>query len=118
MSATSVLHRSAESRKARDERRAPESMQFAFVAIVVLGVAAAIVAERWLSDDAPRWCEWAAGALVTLALFDHVSGFLLAAGMLAVAGVRADRRAWVWRAAIGAAIALWAVAWGTSFAHQ
>jgi len=31
-------------------------------------------------------------------------------------GARADRRAWVWRAAIGGAVTLWAVVWGTSFA--
>ena len=70
------------------------------------------------SATRPRWSAWAAGGLVVLALFDHVSGFLLAAGMLAVAGLRTDRRAWEWRAGVVGAVGLWAVVWGTSFAHQ
>jgi hypothetical protein len=82
------------------------------------GVASAMVAERWLADDPPRWCEWCAFGLVALALFDHVSGFLLAAGMVALAGVRYDRRAWAWRLGVGAAIATWALVWGTAFAKQ
>jgi hypothetical protein len=89
-----------------------------YALLELLGVAAAMVAERWLRDDAPRWCPWAAGALSALALFDHVSGFLLLAGMVAVAGIRTDRRAWAWRGSLIGALALWAVVWGTSFAHQ
>jgi hypothetical protein len=89
-----------------------------YALLELLGVASAVLAERWLRDDAPRWCAWAAGGLVAVALFDHVSGFLLVAGMLAVAGLRTDRRAWVWRSAVVAALALWAVVWGASFAHQ
>jgi hypothetical protein len=89
-----------------------------YALLELLGVAAAMLAERWLGDDAPRWSAWAVSGIVALALFDHVSGFLLAAGMLAVAGVRSDRRAWEWRAGIVAALGLWAVVWGTSFAHQ
>jgi hypothetical protein len=38
--------------------------------------------------------------------------------MVAVAGVRRDRRAWEWRAAMGAAVVLWTVVWGSSFVHQ
>ena len=89
-----------------------------YALLELLGVAAAILAERWLGEDAPRWSAWAAGGLVALALFDHVSGFLLAAGMFAVAGLRRDRRAWEWRAGVVGAIGLWAVVWGASFAHQ
>ena len=63
-----------------------------YVLLELLGVAAAIVADRWLGDDPPRWCTWVAGGLVAVALFDHVSGFLLAAGMIAVASFRTDRR--------------------------
>jgi hypothetical protein len=89
-----------------------------YAILELLGVAAAVLAERWLADDAPRWCAWAVGGLVAVALFDHASGFLLAAGAFAVAGVRVDRRAWEWRVAIGAAVLLWAVVWGSSFADQ
>lgn len=89
-----------------------------YALLELLGVAAAVVAERWMHDDAPRWCPWAAGGLAAVAMFDHVSGFLLVAGMLTVAGLRTDRRAWAWRGAVVAALALWIVVWGTSFAHQ
>ncbi len=89
-----------------------------YAVLELLGVASAVVAERWLAHEAPRWCAWAAGAIVAVALFDHVSGFLLGAGMLAVAGVRLDRRAWEWRAALGAALLLWAAVWSAPFADQ
>jgi hypothetical protein len=89
-----------------------------YALLELLGVGAAMLAERWLGDDAPRWSAWAASGIVALALFDHVSGFLLAAGMFAVAGIRTDRRAWEWRAGVVGAVGLWAVVWGTSFAHQ
>ena len=89
-----------------------------YALLELLGVASAMLAERWLGDAAPRWSAWAAGGLVALALFDHVSGFLLAAGMLAVAGLRTDRHAWQWRAGVGGAVVVWAAVWGTSFAQQ
>lgn len=89
-----------------------------YALLELLGVAAAVLAERWLGDTAPRWSAWAAGGIVALALFDHVSGFLLAGGMLAVAGFRTDRRAWEWRTGVMGALGLWAAAWGTSFVHQ
>jgi hypothetical protein len=89
-----------------------------YALLELLGVASAVIAERWLGAEAPRWCAPAVGGLVLVALLDHASGFLLAAGVFAVAGFRADRRAWEWRAAIGVAVALWAFVWGTSFAEQ
>jgi hypothetical protein len=89
-----------------------------YALLELLGIACAVLAERWLADDPPRWCAWIVGALVAVAVFDHVSGFLLAAGVLAVAGVRLDRRAWEWRLAVGAALLLWAVLWGPAFADQ
>ena len=88
-----------------------------YALLELLGVASAVVAERWLRGS-PAWCGWAAGVLVALALFDHVSGFLLAAGMFTIAGVRRDRRAWTWRASVAGGVGLWAVLWGASFAHQ
>lgn len=89
-----------------------------YALLELLGIAAAVLAERWLGDTAPRWSAWAAGGIVALALFDHVSGFLLAGGMLAVAGFRTDRRAWEWRTGVVGALGLWAAAWGTSFVQQ
>jgi hypothetical protein len=89
-----------------------------YALLELLGVASAIVAERWLRDDGARWCAAAAGGLVAFALLDHVSGFLLLAGMVAVAGLRTDRRAWAWRGALAGALALWALAWGAAFVHQ
>ena len=46
--------------------------------------------ERWLRRPA-RWHVALLAVIVRVALFDHVSGFLLAAGLFAVAGVRGDR---------------------------
>jgi hypothetical protein len=89
-----------------------------YALLELLGVVAAVVAERWLGDAAPRWCAPVAGAVVAVALFDHASGFLLAAGLVAVAGLRRDRRAWEWRGAIAAAVLTWAVVWGSSFVQQ
>jgi hypothetical protein len=58
------------------------------------------------------------GSIVAVAVFDHVSGFLLAAGLFAVAGARNDRRAWAWRSAVVVACLLWAVVWGSAFRQQ
>jgi hypothetical protein len=88
-----------------------------YALLELLGVVAFVLADRWLS--APRsWHATAAGAVTLLAVFDHVSGLLLAAGLFAVAGVRRDTPAWRWRAAIVAPVALWSAAWGPSFLHQ
>jgi uncharacterized membrane protein len=88
-----------------------------YALLELLGVAAAILAERWLRDP-QRWQPPAAGALVLVAVFDHVSGFLLAAGLLAVAGWRTGAVARRWRLGIGCALGVWAVVWGSSFLAQ
>jgi hypothetical protein len=44
--------------------------------------------------------------------------FLLAAGLLTLAGRRRDRDAWAWRSAIAAPIAVWLVTWGPHFLVQ
>jgi Dolichyl-phosphate-mannose-protein mannosyltransferase len=88
-----------------------------YALLELLGVSAAVIAERWARDPR-RWHAAVAGALVLVAIFDHVSGFLLAGGLLAFAGVRTDREAWRWRAYIAGALALWAVTWGSSFLVQ
>jgi hypothetical protein len=58
------------------------------------------------------------GGLVLVALFDHVSGVLIAAGLLAVAGLRRDRDAWRWRGAVIAAGGGWAAVWGLAVVDQ
>ena len=88
-----------------------------YALLELLGVAAGMLAERWLRAP-QRWHPAAVGGIVLLAVFDHVSGFLLAVGLLAVAGRRTGVVARRWRMAIGGALALWMVVWGTSFLAQ
>ena len=83
----------------------------------LVGVASAMVAESWL-ERPRRWHARAAGALTLVCLLLHVSGFLLGAGLLALAGRRTDREAWRWRAALAIALAAWTVLWGPSFLTQ
>ena len=88
-----------------------------YAVMELIGVAIAVTAESWLR--APRRRHAAViGALVFAGLMTHVSMFLAAVGLLAVAGRRNDRDAWRWRAGIGAGIGAWALAWGPSFLVQ
>ncbi len=88
-----------------------------YALLELLGVAGAMLAERWLRRPA-GWHAAAVLAIVAIALFDHVSGFLLAAGLFAVAGIGTDRRSWAWRGGVVGAVALWAACWGSSFTRQ
>jgi hypothetical protein len=88
-----------------------------YALLQLLGVAIAVVTESWLRQPRP-WHAWAIGALLLVALLDHVSGFLLGAGLLLVAGRRTDGEAWRWRAATVAAGVVWAVLWGSAFVEQ
>jgi hypothetical protein len=88
-----------------------------YALLQLLGVAAAMLAERWLRAPA-QWHAWAAGGLVLVALFDHISGTLLAAGLLALVGVRGDRDAWRWRGAVAGAGVVWLALWGPSMLDQ
>jgi hypothetical protein len=88
-----------------------------YALLELLGVAAAVLAEAWLREPR-RWHAAAVGGLVLVGVFDHVSGFLLAGGLLAVAGLRNDRGAWRWRLGIVVPVVVWAGAWGTSFLAQ
>jgi hypothetical protein len=88
-----------------------------YALLELLGVAGAMLAEAWLREPR-RWHATAAGALVLIGVFDHVSGFLLAGGLFALAGVRHDRESWRWRGAIAIALAVWAAVWGASFSTQ
>jgi hypothetical protein len=102
VSAFQVLH-------GREVRMYPE--------LELIGVGAAVLADAWLRR-ARRWHAPAVGALVLVCLLTHVSGFLLGAGLLALAGRRTDREAWRWRGALALAAAGWAVIWGPSFVTQ
>jgi hypothetical protein len=88
-----------------------------YALLELIGVAAAIVAEAWIREPR-RWHATAAGGLVLIGTLDHVSGFLLAAGLLAVAGFRHGRAAWRWRCCIAGALVVWALVWGESFLVQ
>jgi hypothetical protein len=88
-----------------------------YALLQLLGVAIAIVAESWLRRPA-SWHAWALGALLLVALLDHVSAFLLGAGLLLVAGTRRDVEAWRWRGAVVGAGAVWLLLWGSSFVDQ
>jgi hypothetical protein len=88
-----------------------------YALLQLLGVAIAIVAESWLRRPA-SWHAWALGALLLVALLDHVSGFLLGAGLLLVAGTRRDVAAWRWRGGVVGAGAVWLALWGSSFVEQ
>ncbi len=83
----------------------------------LIGVGAAMLSESWLRTPR-RWHAPAIGALTLVCLLTHVSGFLLGAGLLALAGRRTDRHAWRWRIALAGALAGWAVLWGPSFLTQ
>jgi hypothetical protein len=83
----------------------------------LLGVGAAMIAESWLARPR-RWHARAIGALVLACLLLHVSGFLLGAGLVALAGRRTDAEAWRWRRALVFALLGWGVIWGSSFVTQ
>ena len=82
-----------------------------------IGVAVAAVTSAWLTRPRARHAVLL-GFLVFAGLLTHVSMFLLAAGLLTVPGLRRDRAAWQWRAAIGGGGLGWALVWGTHFVVQ
>src|SRR2546423_9697288 len=88
-----------------------------YAELELIGVVAAVLADSWLRRRR-RWHAPAIGALVLVALLTHVQGFLLAGGLLALAGLRRDRESWRWRAAVLAGGAGWALLWGSSFLAQ
>jgi hypothetical protein len=81
-----------------------------YALLQLLGVGAAVVAERWLRRP-ESWHAWCLGAIVLVALFDHVSGLLLGLGLLVLSGLRTDREAWRVRLALGGAATVWLAAW-------
>jgi len=88
-----------------------------YAVLQLLGIGAAIIAERWLR--APRsWHSWALASILLVALFDHVSGLLLGFGLVVLAGLRRDVEAWRLRVLVGAAGLVWAVLWFPNLLQQ
>jgi hypothetical protein len=88
-----------------------------YALLELLGVAGAMLAAGWLRRPA-RWHVAMVGVIVAVALVDHVSGFLLAAGLFVVPGIRNDRPAWAWRTGVVTAGVFWALVWGSAFRQQ
>jgi uncharacterized membrane protein len=88
-----------------------------YAAMALLGVLAAWLATEWLEHPQPRHAVLV-GVLVLVALFVHGSALVMAAGLVALPGIRTDRHAWHWRAGLAAAGIVWAVMWGPSFLDQ
>ncbi len=88
-----------------------------YAELEVLGVGIAFLADRWLRAP-QRHHAPLLGALVLAGLYTHVSMFLLAAGLFALAGLRRDREAWRWRGAIVLPTVIWAATWGPHFVVQ
>lgn len=94
---------------------AREARMYAGMALV--GVVVAWQGHQWLDDGRRRRAIVAALALL-VALFLHSSALLLAAGMIALPGLRTDRAAWQWRIGAGAPVVTWGLVWGPMFLDQ
>ena len=88
-----------------------------YAELELLGVAVAVLADRWLRRPRARQSVLLA-LLVFAGLLTHVSMFLLVAGLLLLPGRRTDQAAWQWRSAIAAGALGWAALWGASFLVQ
>lgn len=88
-----------------------------YAALEPIGVGLAMVTHGWLRRPSRRHLAVLA-VLLLAALFTHVSALLLAAGLITAAGLRRDREAWWWRAAIAGPVAVWATTWGPHFLVQ
>jgi hypothetical protein len=78
------------------------------------GVSGAAGAGRWLATGQRRWLALSAGAGL-VAAFDHATGIIVLAGLLVVPGWRRRRAgATEWRITVALAIAVYALAWGTT----
>jgi len=88
-----------------------------YAELELIGVLAAVLADAWLRRPR-RWHAPALGTLVLVGLLTHVQVFLLGGGLLALPGLRRDREAWQWRAAVAAGGVGWALLWGRSFLVQ
>jgi len=85
--------------------------------MVLYGVLSAAAAGVWLTRSSGR-ASLLAGAVAALAPLTHISGFLLIGGLMLIPGIRHDRSAWRWRAALIVGTSLWVLVWGAAFAVQ
>lgn len=88
-----------------------------YALLTLLGVVAAMTTDAWLTAARGRHAVVIA-VVVALAVFDHVSGLLLAAGLMTVPWVRTDRAAWSWRGAVAAPVVVFAATWGPALWEQ
>lgn len=88
-----------------------------YAPVALCGAVACWAADRWLDSSKPAFAG-VAGAAVAVGAFLSSGALLFAAGMVLLPGLRRDRGAVIWRAAIGAAVGTWAVVWGPSFLDQ
>jgi len=92
-----------------------EARMYALMELV--GVAVAFGTDRWLRTRRPG-AAWAVALALLVGCFTHVSALVLAAGVFWVPGTARSRAAWTWRAAVAGPVAVWALLWGSTFAHQ
>lgn len=85
--------------------------------VMFLGVVAGMCTERWLAAPRGRYVVGLALACA-LALFAHSAALAPVGLLLFVPGLRRDRAAWTFRAAVGAALLAWGVSWGPAFTDQ
>lgn len=85
--------------------------------VMLLGVAAAVIADRWLRRPTGKLAG--AVALVgLLAVLSHSAAIPAVASMGLLPGLRRDRAAWVYRGWMGISFLVWAALWGPAFADQ
>lgn len=85
--------------------------------VMFFGLVVSAASERWL--DRPRTTlAVVAGAAGFLALMSHSATVPAVAAFVLLPGLRRDRQAWIFRGAIVAAFAAWAVTWGPAFREQ
>ncbi len=88
-----------------------------YAGLGLAGVVVAFAATRWL-DRPTRGELVAVFAGVLAALWLQGGALLVVPSVLAVAGARRDRDAWLWRAVVAAAVVVWAATWGPAFVEQ
>ncbi len=92
-----------------------EARAYAFLALA--GVLLAWTCERWLRRPSRR-DTWVVFVLALAVLFTHYSALVFLVCLALLPGLRRDRSAWEFRAAIAVPLMLWAVLWGPAFLHQ
>ena len=88
-----------------------------YAELQLIGVLAIVLLYSYLQSPTPR-CALALGTLTLVALLTHVSGLLLAGGLIAGAGSFRSRDANRLRLSALAAVVIWAGLWGPSFVAQ